>query len=131
MENKQHIFSGSTVNEDLMILTIKLARGSTVFSMGASKSRTADVQVLDDCGSVTVLGCNDERTGWITGCISIWDHHLWYFWDRNAVGSQSFCVCQTSLRAPIKLLKAVICNIKTGTEPTKQLFHYNTIFGSI
>lgn len=59
MENNQLIFSGSTVNEDLIILTIKLMRGSTVFSMGTSKNGPPDTDVLDDCGSGMVLGCND------------------------------------------------------------------------
>lgn len=70
MENKQHRFSGSTVNEDMMILTIKPSRGSR------STNGRPDVKVLDDCGSVMVLGCNSEQTRWIIGCSSIWDHHL-------------------------------------------------------
>lgn len=62
MENKQHSFSGSTVNEDMMILTIKFMKGSTVLSMGTSENGPPDIEVLDDCGSVMVLGCNNDPT---------------------------------------------------------------------
>lgn len=84
--NRQHIFSSSTEMKLMKILTIKLKRGSTVFSVGTSKKKRG-LQVLGDCGSIVVLGCNNNQT-----CVSIWDCHFRYFWNCNAVGSQSFYV---------------------------------------
>lgn len=64
MENKQHSFSGSTVNEDLTILTVEDMRGST------EKNRTPG------WGSFMVLGCNNGQISQIIGCRNRDDHLL-------------------------------------------------------
>lgn len=69
----------------MKILTVKLKRGSTIFSVGPSKK--TGLQVLGDCDSNKVLGCNNNQTCGISGCGRIWDCHFWYFWNCNAVGS--------------------------------------------
>lgn len=48
MDNSQQIVSGSSVDEDLVILPIKLMTGSTVFSVGTSKNGPLEIEVQDD-----------------------------------------------------------------------------------
>lgn len=81
MENNQLIFSGSTANEDLIILTIKLVRGGTVFQWGQVKM---DHQTLK-FWRIVFLVARMTRLVRSLAVVVFGIITYWYFWNRNAV----------------------------------------------
>lgn len=83
--------------------------------MGTSKNGPPDIEVLEDC----VLGCKNDQTSQIIGCGNIWDHHLLVLLESQCC--RHLTLSGTKLRALLKLLRAVSCNIKTGNQTTAPL----------